>query len=133
MSPCFESPNSEHSDDGPLNLDVIPPHPPPPTKSILKAPARGGPLSSVRQHSDSPGHTPPHNGGHPPSHYDAHMGPSRPHPPGWFDDPSRFEGPGRFDGGAPPHHMPERFDGPEQCDSPHMSHGPMRGGDGMGR
>lgn len=143
--PRFESPNSEHSDDGPLNLDAAPPsqpHPAPPPKSILKAPARGGPLPNVRQHSDSPGHTPPHDGGHPPSRYDGpgHMGPSRPHPPGWYegggpgryDDPSRFEGPhhkgpGRFDGGGPPHHnMPERFEG-------HMSHGPMRGGDGMGR
>ncbi|XP_033504933.1 pre-mRNA cleavage complex 2 protein Pcf11 isoform X2 [Epinephelus lanceolatus] len=139
--PRFESPNSEHSDDGPLNLDA-PPLPPPP-KSILKAPVRGGPLSSVRQHSDSPGHTPPHDGGHPSSRYDGpgHMGPSRPHPPGWYesggpgryDESSRFDGPhhqgpGRFDGGGPPHHnMPERFDGP------HMSHGPMRGGDSMGR
>uniref|UniRef100_A0A7N8YLW1 Pre-mRNA cleavage complex 2 protein Pcf11 n=1 Tax=Mastacembelus armatus TaxID=205130 RepID=A0A7N8YLW1_9TELE len=141
--PRFESPNSEHSDDGPLNLDVAPPHPqpPPPPKSILKAPARGGPLSSVRQLSDSPGHTPPHDGGHPPSHYDGpgHIGPSRPHPPGWYDESPRFEGPhhqgpGRFDGGGPPHHnIPERFDGLGQCDSPHMSHGPIRGGDGMGR
>ncbi|XP_037604687.1 LOW QUALITY PROTEIN: pre-mRNA cleavage complex 2 protein Pcf11 [Sebastes umbrosus] len=139
--PRFESPNSEHSDDGPLNLG--PPPPPLPPKSILKAPSRVGQLSSVRQHSESPGHTPPHDGGHPPPRYDGpgHMGPSRPQPPGWYegggpgryDDSSRFEGPhhqgpGRFDGGVPPHHnMPERFDGP------HMSHGPMRGGDGMGR
>ncbi|XP_044077254.1 pre-mRNA cleavage complex 2 protein Pcf11 isoform X2 [Siniperca chuatsi] len=142
----FESPNSEHSDDGPLNLDVPPPHPPPPPKSILKVPPRGGPLSSVRQHSDSPGHTPPHDGGHPPSRYDGHMGPSRPHPPGWYegggpgryDDSSRFDkphhqGPGRFDGGGPHHNMPERFDGPGQVDGPHMAHGPMRGGDGIGR
>ncbi|XP_045895103.1 pre-mRNA cleavage complex 2 protein Pcf11 isoform X2 [Micropterus dolomieu] len=145
--PRFESPNSEHSDDGPLNLDVPPAHPPP--KSILKAPARGGPLSSVRQHSDSPGHTPPHDGGHPPFRFEGpgHMGPSRPHPPGWyegggpgrFDDSARFDGPhhsgpGRFDGGGPPHHnMPERFDGPGQCDGPHMPHGPMRGGDCIGR
>lgn len=71
------------------------------------------------------------------------MGPSRPHPPGWYegggpgcyDESSRFDGPhhqvpGRFDGGGPPHHnMPERFDGP----GPHIPHGPMRGGDGMGR
>uniref|UniRef100_A0A4W6FCA6 Pre-mRNA cleavage complex 2 protein Pcf11 n=1 Tax=Lates calcarifer TaxID=8187 RepID=A0A4W6FCA6_LATCA len=136
--PRFESPNSEHSDDGPLNLDVAPhhPHPPPPPKSILK-PSRGGPLSSVRQHSNSPGHTPPHDGGHLPSRYDGpeHMAPPRPHPPGWYDDPARFDGPhhqgpGRFDGGPPHHNMPERFDGP---DGPHMAHGPMRGGDGMGR
>ncbi|XP_070838622.1 pre-mRNA cleavage complex 2 protein Pcf11 isoform X1 [Chaetodon trifascialis] len=145
--PRFESPNSEHSDDGPLNLDAPPPHPhaPPPPKSILKAPARGGPLSSVRQHSDSPGHTPPHEGGHHATRYDgpAHMGPSRPHPPGWYeggssgryDDSSQFDGPhhqgpGRFDGGGPPHHnMPERFDGSGR----HMSHGPLRGGDGMGQ
>ncbi|XP_059207392.1 pre-mRNA cleavage complex 2 protein Pcf11 [Centropristis striata] len=133
--PRFESPNSEHSDDGPLNVDPPAPHPPP--KSILKVPSRGGPLTSVRQHSDSPGHTPPHDGGHPPSRYDGpgHIGPSRPHPPGWYegsgagryDDSSRFE-PGRFNGGGPPHHnMPERFDGPP------MSHGPMRGGDNIGR
>ncbi|KAK9537046.1 hypothetical protein VZT92_006784 [Zoarces viviparus] len=123
--PRFESPNSEHSDDGPLNLDV----PTLPPKSILKAPPRVGPLSSVRQHSDSPGHTPPHDAGHPTPRYDGpgHMGPARPHPPGWYegpgryDDSSRFEGPhhqgpGRFDG--PPHHnMSERFDGP------HMAHG----------
>ncbi|KAM3601378.1 uncharacterized protein V6R79_011755 [Siganus canaliculatus] len=142
--PRFESPNSEHSDDGPLNLDLPPthPHPPSTSKSILKGPQRGGPLASVRQLNDSPGHTPPHDGGHPASRYDGpgHMGPSRPHPPGWYegagpgryDDPSRFEGPhqgpGRFDG--PPHHnLPDRFDGP----GPHMSHGPMRGGDGLGR
>ncbi|XP_031173245.1 pre-mRNA cleavage complex 2 protein Pcf11 isoform X2 [Sander lucioperca] len=148
VSPRFESPNSEHSDDGPLNLDshVPPPHPLPPPKSILKAPPRAGPLSSVRQHSDSPGHTPPHDGGHPPPRYDGpgHMGPSRPNPPGWYesggppgryDDSSpRFEGPhhqgpGRFNnnggGVGPPHHnMPERFDGP------HMSHGPMGRFDG---
>ncbi|XP_053188224.1 pre-mRNA cleavage complex 2 protein Pcf11 [Scomber japonicus] len=133
--PRFESPNSEHSDDGPLSLDAAPlPHPAAPPKSILKAPARGGPLPSVRQHGDSPGHTPPHDGGHPPSRYDgpAHMGPARPHPPGRYeggpgryDDPSRFEGPGRFDGGAPHHNM-DRFDS-------HMTHGPMRGGDGLGR
>ncbi|XP_035523034.1 pre-mRNA cleavage complex 2 protein Pcf11, partial [Morone saxatilis] len=148
--PRFESPNSEHSDDGPLSLDAPPPpHPHPPPKSILKAPARVGPLSSVRQHSDSPGHTPPHDGGHPPSRYDGpgHMGPSRPHPAGWYegsgpgryDDSSRFDsphhqGPGRFDAGGPPHHnMPERFEGPGRCDGPHMAHGPMRGGDSMGR
>lgn len=138
--PRFESPNSEHSDDGPLNLDhSLPhPHPPPTPKSILKAPAHGGPLTSVRQHCDSPGNTPPHDGGHSSSRYDrpGHMGPSRPHPPGWYegggpghyDDSSLFDGPhpqvpGRFDGGAPP----SRFDGP------HMPHGPMRGGDEMGR
>ncbi|KAM7397428.1 hypothetical protein PAMA_005632 [Pampus argenteus] len=132
--PRFESPNSEHSDDGPLSLDAAPPHPAPPPKSILKAPGRGGPLPNIRQHGDSPGHTPPLYDG------PGHLGPSRPHPPGWYesggpgryDDPSRFEGPhhqgaGRFDSSGPPHHnMPERFDG-------HMSHGPMRGGDGISR
>ncbi|XP_078143008.1 pre-mRNA cleavage complex 2 protein Pcf11 isoform X2 [Centroberyx gerrardi] len=145
--PRFESPNSEHSDDGPLNLDAPPPHPHPPPRSILKAPARG-PLSSVRQHADSPGHTPPHDGGHPPARFDGpgHMGPSRPHPPGRyegagpgrFDDSSRYEphqqGPGRFEGAAPPpHNMAERFDGPGRFDGPPMAHGPMRGGDAMGR
>lgn len=139
--PRFESPNSEHSDDGPLNLDVAPAHPHPPPKSILKIPARGGPLSSVRQHSDSPGHTPPHDGGHPSSRYEgpSHMGPSRPQPPGWYEDSTQFEGPhhpgpSRFDGGGLPHpNIPERFDDPGKCDTPSMSHGPMRGRDGMGR
>uniref|UniRef100_A0A7N6BLR2 Pre-mRNA cleavage complex 2 protein Pcf11 n=1 Tax=Anabas testudineus TaxID=64144 RepID=A0A7N6BLR2_ANATE len=139
--PRFESPNSEHSDDGPLNLDVASAHPHAPPKSILKVPPRGGALSSVRQHGDSPGHTPPHDGGHPPSRYEVpgHMGPSRPHPPGWYEDSPQFEGPhhpgpGRFDGGGAPHpNMQERFDDPGQCDGPPMSHGPMRGRDGMGR
>ncbi|KAM9846851.1 pre-mRNA cleavage complex 2 protein Pcf11 isoform 2-T2 [Aulostomus maculatus] len=132
--PRFESPNSEHSDDGPLNLDGS--SVPLPPKSILKALPRGGPLTNVRQHSDSPGHTPPHDGGHLSSRYDGPVqaGPSRSHPPGWFegggsghyDDSSRFDGPpnqgpGRFDGGPPHHNIPERFDGP------------MRGGDCMGR
>ncbi|XP_068600457.1 pre-mRNA cleavage complex 2 protein Pcf11 [Brachionichthys hirsutus] len=135
----FESPNSEHSDDGPISLD-LPPHPP---KSILKGPVRGGPLSSVRQRSNSPGHTPPHDGGHPASRYDGtgHMGPSRAHPPGWYEgggpahyeDSIRFDGPhpqgpGRFEGGGPPHHgMLER------CDVPHMACVPMRGADGTAR
>lgn len=138
--PRFESPNSEHSDDGPLNLDAHPPHPP--QKSILQVLPRGGPLVSVRQHCDSPGHTPPHDGGHSSSRYDVPgpMGSSRPHPPGWYegggpghyDDSPMFDGPqgpGRFDGGGPP----QRFDGPGRCDGPLMSHGPMRGGEGMGR
>ncbi|XP_029957302.1 pre-mRNA cleavage complex 2 protein Pcf11 [Salarias fasciatus] len=141
--PRFESPNSEHSDDGPLNLDAAPP---PPHKSILKGLPRGGPLSSVHPHSDSPGHTPPHDGGHAPLRYNGpgHMGPSRPQPPGWFEGggPGRYDegqfdgpqhaGPSRFDGPAPSH-MPDRAEGPGQCDGPHMAHGPMRGGDGMRR
>ncbi|XP_037322836.2 pre-mRNA cleavage complex 2 protein Pcf11 isoform X1 [Pungitius pungitius] len=126
MSPVarFESPNSEHSDDGPLTLDI----PPPPPKSILKGPVRVGPLAPARQNVDSPAHTPPQDGGH---RYNGpgHMGPARPPPPGWnerpghYDDSARFEGPhhpgpGRFDGGGPPlHNMPHmshsvgRFDG----------------------
>ncbi|KAM3869035.1 pre-mRNA cleavage complex 2 protein Pcf11 [Diretmus argenteus] len=148
--PRFESPNSEHSDDGPLNLDAPPPHPHPLTRSILKVPARGGPHPSVRPHSDSPGDTPPHDGGHPPSRYDGpgHMGPSRPHPPGRFEgsgpvcydespryDGPHLQGPGRFEGGGlPPHNIPERFDGPgPRYDGPPLSHGPIRGGDSMGR
>lgn len=125
--PRFESPNSEHSDDGPLNPDVHP-HPSIP-KSILKAPARGGPLSSVRHLSDSPGHTPPHDGGHPPARYDGpgHMGPSRPHPPGWYEGagPGHYDDSSQFDGPHP--------QGPGHFDGPHISHGPMRGSDGMGR
>lgn len=116
--PRFESPNSEHSDDGPLGPDA-PPHLANPSqpKSILKGPPRAGPLASVRQHADSPGHTPPHDGGHAPSRYDGPgpLGPSRPHPPGWYEN----TGPGP--------QAPGRFDGP------HMPHGPMRGGDGIGR
>lgn len=128
--PRFESPNSEHSDDGPLNLDVAPHHVNPSLpKPILKGPPRGGQLSSVRQHADSPGHTPPHDGGHAPSRYDGpgHMGPSRPHPPGWYEN----KGPGHFDDPSPfegPHTQ-----GPGCFDGPHMPHGPMRGGDGIGR
>lgn len=137
--PRFESPNSEHSDDGPLD---VPPHAPP--KSILKAPhPLGGLRSSVRQHAGSPGHTPPHDGGHPPSRYNGpgHMGSSRPHAPGWYEgsgpgrfDDSQFEGshhpgPSRFEGSGPPHHnMAERVDGPG-----HIVHGPPRGGERMGR
>ncbi|KAM6907162.1 LOW QUALITY PROTEIN: pre-mRNA cleavage complex 2 protein Pcf11 [Xenentodon cancila] len=133
--PRFESPNSEHSDDGPLTLDA--PHSHPPPKPILKAPARAGPLSAVR-HGDSPGDTPPHDGGHPPARF---MGPPRPQPPGWYegagpghyDDP-QFDGPhlqapGRFDGGGPSHHN----ESPTQCEGPHMAHGPIRGGEGIGR
>ncbi|XP_060941395.1 pre-mRNA cleavage complex 2 protein Pcf11 isoform X2 [Limanda limanda] len=130
LSPRFESPNSEHSDDGPLPPDAPPTQPPP----SLKAPARVGPLASVRQQSSSPGHTPPHEAGHPQSRYNGpeHVAPPRPHPPGWYDDSSQFEGPlpqggGRFDGGRPHHNVPERFDGPDGA------HGPMRGGAGMGR
>uniref|UniRef100_A0A8D3EBZ7 Pre-mRNA cleavage complex 2 protein Pcf11 n=1 Tax=Scophthalmus maximus TaxID=52904 RepID=A0A8D3EBZ7_SCOMX len=129
-APRLESPNSEHSDDGPLNPDAAPSHVLPPPKSILKPPVRSGPLASVLQHSSSPGHTPPRYEG------PEHMGPPRPLPPGWYEDSAQFDGPhhqgpGRFDGGRPPHHnLPERFDGP---DGPHMPHGPMRGGDGMGR
>ncbi|XP_053703647.1 pre-mRNA cleavage complex 2 protein Pcf11 [Synchiropus splendidus] len=116
--PRFESPNSNHSEDGPLNVDL------PPASHL-----QGGLLSNVR--SDSPGHTPPHDGGHGPRH----LGPSRLHPPGWYDgghghyeDSAPFErphrqGPGRFEGGGVP---PNHFEGP------HMAHGPMRGGDGLG-
>lgn len=129
--PRFESPNSEHSDDGPLNVDGLPSHPHLP-KSAHKGPGPGGQLASLRLHRDSPGHTPPYDGGHPTSFHDGpvHRGPSRPHPPGWYegggpehyDDPSKYEGPhphgpGRLDAGGPL----QRFDG----------HGPVR--DGMGR
>lgn len=119
--PRFESPNSEHSDDGPLSLDRPPSHPhPPPTKSTHTGPGPGGQLSSLRLHRDSPGHTPPYDGGHPTSHYDGpvHRGPSRPHPPGWYEGggpehfdehygpshphgQSRFAGAVRFEGQGP--------------------------------
>ncbi|XP_015227279.1 PREDICTED: pre-mRNA cleavage complex 2 protein Pcf11-like [Cyprinodon variegatus] len=130
--PCFESPNSEHSDEGPLEA---PPPPPQGSKPNMKGLPRGGPLS-VRQHSDSPGHTPPHEG-HPPSMYGGpgHMGPSRPHRHGWsrFEDP-QFDGPhhpgaGRFEGGGPAHHnLPERTEGPPPCEGPRIA---MRG-EGLG-
>uniref|UniRef100_A0A8C2XEA6 Pre-mRNA cleavage complex 2 protein Pcf11 n=1 Tax=Cyclopterus lumpus TaxID=8103 RepID=A0A8C2XEA6_CYCLU len=128
--PRFESPNSVHSDDGPLNLDLA--APPTTPKSILKPPARVGPLAAVRR-ADSPGHTPPHDGGPPPPRYD--MGPGRPHPPGWYEnaahyDDARFEGPhhpGHVGPGRPHHNMPERFDGP------HMPHGLGRYPQGPGR
>lgn len=128
--PRFESPNSEHSDDGPLSLDVPPHHSNPSLpKSILKGPPRGGPLSSVRQHADSPGHTPPHDGGHASSRYDGpgHMGPSRPHPPGWYEGagPGHYDDPSLFEGSHP--------QGPGRFDGPHLPHGPMRAGDGIGR
>lgn len=124
--PRFESPNSEHSDDGPLNLDGAPSHPHPP-KSAHKGPGPGGQLASLRLHRDSPGHTPPYDGGHPTSLLPVHRGASRPHPPGWYEGggPEHYDdcgphphGPGRLEGGGPL----QRFDG----------HGPMRGGDGMG-
>lgn len=140
--PRFESPTSEHSDDGPLNLDAPLSHSHLPPKSILKAPTCGGPLSSVRQHNDSPGHTPPHDGGLPPTRFDGpgQMSTSRLHPPGRYegggpgpyDDSSQYngphhQGPGRFEGGVPPlHNMPERFDGPVRFDSPPIPHGPLR-------
>ncbi|XP_061596385.1 pre-mRNA cleavage complex 2 protein Pcf11 [Cololabis saira] len=133
--PRFESPNSEHSDDGPLALEA--PHPLPPPKPVIKAPARAGPLSAVR-HGDSPGHTPPHDGGHAPSRF---MGPPRPQPPGWYEaggpghyDEPQFDGPHlpapvRFDAGGPSLHS----ESPGQCEGPHMVHGPIRGGDSLGR
>ncbi|TNM84747.1 hypothetical protein fugu_008925 [Takifugu bimaculatus] len=131
----FKSLHSEHSDNGPLNLDGPPSHThPPPPKSTHTGPGPGGQLASLRLHHDSPGPMPPYDGGHPTSVYDGpvHRGPSRAHPPGWYegggpehyDDVTQFEGPhpqgpGRLDGGRPL----QRFDG----------HGPMRVGDGMGR
>ncbi|XP_061558719.1 pre-mRNA cleavage complex 2 protein Pcf11 [Phycodurus eques] len=118
--PRFESPNSVHSDDGPLP-SVAPLTP----QSILQGPVLGALLSNIHQPSNSPGHTPPHDGGPTPSRFDApgHMGPSRPNPAGWYNEPSHFEGPQ----GRPPHHnMPERFNGP------HMPQGPLRGADNMG-
>lgn len=133
--PRFESPNSEHSDDGPLNLDAALSHPHPALpKSSHKGSGPGGQLASLRLHRDSPGHTPPYDGAHPTPLYDGpvHRGPPRPHPPGWYegggpehyDDSSQYEGahphgPGRLDGGGPH----QRFEG----------HGPIRVGDGMGR
>ncbi|XP_077402073.1 pre-mRNA cleavage complex 2 protein Pcf11 [Vanacampus margaritifer] len=116
--PRFESPNSEHSDDGPLPSEATLP-----SQSVLKGPVPAL-LSNIHQSSNSPGHTPPHEGGPPPSRFDApgHLGPSRPHPPGWYTEPSHFEGPHQ---GRPLHHnMLERFNGPQ---------GPLRSMDDMGR
>ncbi|KAM9333156.1 pre-mRNA cleavage complex 2 protein Pcf11-like [Pholidichthys leucotaenia] len=138
--PRFESPNSEHSDDGPLNQDVPQPQPQPqphpPPKSILKATPHGGPMASVRQHTESPGHTPPHDPQRPPYNGPTHMGPSRPRPQGWYDDPGHYDD-APFEG--PPHPGPVRFeggppqDGPGQCEGPQMAPGPMRGSDSLGR
>ncbi|CAL8265594.1 unnamed protein product [Merluccius merluccius] len=144
--PRFESPNSEHSDDGPLNLDAPATHPPRhpslPPRPILKSLPPGAPLASVRPHSGSPAHTPPHDGSYHPPRYDGPVlkGPPRPHPPGRCDGarPGRYDESGCYDGrfesgGALPHNMPERFDGQGRYDGPPISHGPMRGGDRMGR
>ncbi|XP_077360992.1 pre-mRNA cleavage complex 2 protein Pcf11 isoform X2 [Festucalex cinctus] len=110
----FESPNSEHSDDGPL-----PSEGPLAPQSLL-----GALLSNIHQSSNSPGHTPPHEGGPPPSRFDAagHLGPSRPQPAGWYNEPSHFEGPHQGRPLLP--NMPERFNGPQ---------GPLRSTDNMGR
>ncbi|XP_037125271.1 pre-mRNA cleavage complex 2 protein Pcf11 isoform X1 [Syngnathus acus] len=121
-APRFESPNSEHSDDGPLPSEV-----PLAPQSILQGPVLGALLSNIHQLSNSPGHTPPHEGGPPPPRFDApgHMGPSRAHPPGWYNEPSHFEGPHQ---GMPLHHnMPERFNGP------HVPQGSLMSTDNMGR
>ncbi|XP_030216244.1 pre-mRNA cleavage complex 2 protein Pcf11 [Gadus morhua] len=158
--PRFESPNSVHSDDGPLLLDPaaahLPRHPAPPPRPILKPLPPGGPLAVARQHAASPGHTPPHDGGYHAPRYDGPMkGPPRPQPagphppgrydgpprPGRYDDPGRYDEPGcydgRFESGGPlPHNMGERFDGQGRYDGPPGPHGPMRGGgggEGMGR
>ncbi|KAG7273798.1 hypothetical protein CRUP_016542, partial [Coryphaenoides rupestris] len=145
--PRFESPNSEHSDDGPINLDAPAAHPPRhpslPLRPILKPLPPSGPLAAVHQHSGSPAHTPPHEGGFHPPRYDGPVvqGPPRPHPPapgphppgrydgarsGRYEDPGHFDEPGCYD------NMPERFDGQGRFDGPPIPHGPMRG-DGMGR
>ncbi|XP_061659661.1 pre-mRNA cleavage complex 2 protein Pcf11 isoform X2 [Syngnathoides biaculeatus] len=118
--PRFESPNSVHSDDGPLP-SVAPLAP----QSILQGPMLGALLSNIHQTSNSPGHTPPHNGGPTTCRFDApgHMAPSGPNPPGWYNEPSHFEGPQ----GRPPHHnMAERFNGP------HIPQGPLICTDNMG-
>uniref|UniRef100_A0A8C7YPW5 Pre-mRNA cleavage complex 2 protein Pcf11 n=1 Tax=Oryzias sinensis TaxID=183150 RepID=A0A8C7YPW5_9TELE len=101
----FESPNSEHSDDGPLILD---PHIPP--QHML-------PGAAFRPHGNSPGHTPPHDGGHPPRYGGpAHIGPARPHPPGWtgghIEEP-HHQGPGRFDDVGPSHLMVDMTEPPQ--------------------
>ncbi|XP_051902493.1 pre-mRNA cleavage complex 2 protein Pcf11 isoform X2 [Hippocampus zosterae] len=120
--PRFESPNSEHSDDGPLPSEpLLAP------QSILQGPVLGALLSNIHQSSNSPGHTPPHEGGPPLPCFDApgNMGPSRPNPPGWYNEQSHFES---LHTGRPIHHnMPERFNGP------HIPQGPLRSTDNMGR
>ncbi|KAJ7996237.1 hypothetical protein DPEC_G00235020 [Dallia pectoralis] len=158
-APCFESPNSEHSDDGPLAPAEVPPPRPHHPGGHPRAP----PLSL---HNDSPGNTPPHpSDGHPrydggppslrydnlhPSGYDGpgHMGkPGRPHCGGRYEDgqgPGRYGasgGPSRYDDphtqgphfdGPPLYNGPERFDGPGRFDGSSMPHVPMRGGDPQG-
>ncbi|XP_077447884.1 pre-mRNA cleavage complex 2 protein Pcf11 isoform X2 [Stigmatopora argus] len=96
----FESPNSEHSDDGPLPLDAAP---------VIAGNVPGGMPPNVRR---SPGRSPPHDGGPPLARFEppgGHPGPSRAHPPGWYGEPPHFEVPRS---GVSPHHPPERFNVP---------------------
>ncbi|XP_047234841.1 pre-mRNA cleavage complex 2 protein Pcf11 isoform X1 [Girardinichthys multiradiatus] len=110
--PRFESPNSEHSDEGPI--DVPPPHPPhegghPPSR--YSGPSHMGP--------SRPHHPGWYEGG----------GPGRFEEP-QFDGP-HHPGPGRFDGGEPPHHnLSERTESSGPHEGLRMV---MRGGgDGIG-
>ncbi|XP_057677320.1 pre-mRNA cleavage complex 2 protein Pcf11 [Corythoichthys intestinalis] len=124
--PRFESPNSEHSDDGPLPLDAgLAP------QSIITGTVHGGMLSNIHH---SPGRSPPHDGGPPLTHFEppGHMGPSRLHPPGWYNEPSHFDVP--HSGMSPHHNMPERFNAPHvpQAPAPHVPQGPLRSVDNMG-
>ncbi|XP_010862672.4 pre-mRNA cleavage complex 2 protein Pcf11 isoform X2 [Esox lucius] len=150
-APCFESPTSEHSDDGPLaSADVLLP----PRQHHPGGPPRGPPPSSI--HNDSPGHTPPHapdghqryDSGPPSSRYDGlHTGPqagydgpghmvksSRPHRGVRYEG---SQGPGRYNGPGGPSHGPSRYDdphsqGPNSFDGPLLYKGPERF-DGPGR
>ncbi|KAL0993742.1 hypothetical protein UPYG_G00113040 [Umbra pygmaea] len=155
--PRFESPNSEHSDDGPLAPVEVPP---PPRPHHPGGPPRGPPLASIHnKHKDSPGHTPPHapdghqrydsgpKGVPPSTRYEVlHTGPqsgyegpghvvkpSRPHHGGRYEG---GQGPGRYDGPGGPSHGPSRYDEP-QPQGPNRFDGPLHKGperfDGPGR
>ncbi|MEQ2215781.1 hypothetical protein XENOCAPTIV_005920, partial [Xenoophorus captivus] len=105
--PRFESPNSEHSDEGPM--DVPPPHPP----------HEGGHPPSRYMGPSRPHHPGWYEGGGP-GHFEEPQ----------FDGP-HHPGPGRFDGGGPPHHnLSERTESSGPHEGLRMV---MRGGgDGIG-
>ncbi|XP_026860226.2 pre-mRNA cleavage complex 2 protein Pcf11 [Electrophorus electricus] len=142
ISPRFESPNSVHSgtdNDGPLSSEA------PSRHDLISGPGRGG-----RNHSESPGQTPPHSSegptlqanmlrhdgpnipprfdGHKSSHssYEVahgHMGQPRPDGLSRPQPLGRYEGntgAGRYD--VPGGHGPSRYDGHSRYDA----HGPNR-------
>ncbi|KAM9700007.1 LOW QUALITY PROTEIN: uncharacterized protein ACNS7B_003435, partial [Menidia menidia] len=109
-APRFESPTSEHSDDGPL--DPAPPRP------LAVA------MATARQLAESPSHTPPHD----PARYGGpnHLGPAR---GGWFEDVGVAECDPAHLGHGPMRaepHGPMRAEGLGPMRAEPMGHGPMR-------